>query len=228
MKSLLLVSLACFLFGCVSNSKSLPQNSTSTTSAYDDSWWMVVPEADVKPWEIPPHAADRSQNEVILSKRTELGIFSNLAATPFTLDGVEYASVEGLWQGMKYPENANDERFKNPEIKWPLTREQVYKMSGFESKEAGDLANEIMKKLGIKWVTYQGQKMEYKGSGQDAHYEIILAATVRKIQSNPKAKELLLRTRGLTLKLDHRQDANVPPAYRTDLILMKIRDQLGN
>lgn len=221
MKKIVSIFIASLLFGCVSNS--LTQNSAQN---YDDSWWMVVPDADLKPWEIPPHAADRSQNEVILSKRTALGVFSNLAEAPFTLDGISYASIEGLWQGMKYPETSSDERFKNPDIKWPYTREQVYKLSGFESKEAGDLANENMKKLGIKWVTYKGQKIEYKGSGQDAHYEIILAATVQKIQANPNLKELLLRTRGLTLKLDHRQEGNPPPAYRTDLVLMKIRDSL--
>ena len=41
---------------------------------------------------------------MILSKRNELGILSNFAATPFTLYGKRYASVEGFWQMMLYPE----------------------------------------------------------------------------------------------------------------------------
>ncbi len=207
-----------------SQSQIQPQNQTCT---YNEDWWKPVPDSEVKPWEIPPQAVKREDRAVILSKRTELGVFSNLSPHGFELDGIQYASIEGLWQGMKYPESTNDERIQNPEVKWPFTREQIYQMSGFESKKAGDLANANMKKLGINWVTYQGEKIEYKGAGRDRHYEIIFAATERKIQSNPEIKRLLDCTRGLTLRLDHTQEPDVPAAYRTDLILMRIRDGLG-
>jgi tRNA dimethylallyltransferase len=46
-------------------------------------WWAPVPEANKPDWEILPQAAKRP--EVILSKRHELGILSNFAATPFML-----------------------------------------------------------------------------------------------------------------------------------------------
>ncbi len=200
--------------------------SPAPTDSYPDVWWQPVPESDLKGWEIPPQAADRSKGEVILSKRNELGQFSNLAAAPFVMDGVKYASVEGLWQGMKYPENANDERLKDPSVVWPYTREQVYAMSDFESKAAGDLANANMKKLGIKWITYKGKKVEYNGSGVQRHYQIILKASRAKIAQNPNLKKLLLSTGDLKFFPDHTQQPNPNPAYLYHEIYMKIRSEI--
>lgn len=52
-------------------------------------------------WEILPQEA--APGEVILSKRHELGLLSNFAATPFVFRGKRYASLEGFWQMMLYP-----------------------------------------------------------------------------------------------------------------------------
>ena len=41
-------------------------------------WWKEVPADQLPGWEIPPQAADRAKGEVVLSKRNELGQFSNL------------------------------------------------------------------------------------------------------------------------------------------------------
>ena len=204
-------------------------SSYSAEKNYSDSWWQVVPESELKSWEIPPQAANRSQNEVILSKRTELGIFSNLSDSVFTMDNVQYSSLEGLWQGMKYPENANDERLKDPTVKWLYTREQVYKMSGFESKKAGDIANENMKKLGIKWITYRGQKIDYNSSdeGRKKHYEIILQASREKVLQNPAIHKLLIQTKGLQFFPDHKQQINPAPAYKYHEIYMKVRYEIS-
>lgn len=223
LQKLVFFIFAAILMSCVSKSQLM------STAEYNDDWWKPVPDSELASWEVPPQAADRSKNEVVLSKRTELRVFSNLALSPFEMDGINYQSIEGLWQGMKYPENSTDERWTDPKtgtrVVWPYTREQVYQMSDFESKVAGDQANEIMKKLGIKWVTYQGQKIEYKGKDQAQHYEIIFRASVAKVQQNETIKELLLKTKGLTFIIDHKQDPNSPPAYRTDLIFKKIRDE---
>jgi len=194
---------------------------------FPDSWWIEIPLDQVKDWEIPPQAARRDLGEVILSKRTELGIFSNLSEAHFVLDGQKYSSIEGLWQGMKYPENNQDERLKDPNIIWPYTREQVYKMSGFEAKKAGDLANENMKKLGIKWITYQGEKIEYNSdSGQIKHYNIIYKASLEKVKQNENIKNLLLQTKSLKFKPDHTQQPNPKPAYLYFDIYMRIRNEI--
>ena len=79
---------------------------------YPAHWWTPVPTNGVPAWEILPQAA--GPGEVILSKRNELGQLSNFAPTPFTFRGQRYASVEGFWQMMKYPEGPDDERAKFP------------------------------------------------------------------------------------------------------------------
>jgi hypothetical protein len=73
---------------------------------YPAHWWAPIPEAQKASWEILPQAA--TPPEVILSKRNELGILSNFAATPFKFRGKRYASVEGFWQMMLYPEGTDD------------------------------------------------------------------------------------------------------------------------
>jgi len=90
---------------------------------YPAHWWTPVPAESAASWEILPQAAKPGQ--VILSKRNELGILSNLAATPFTLRGQRYASVEGFWQMMLYPEGPRDPRALAPGIVWPHTCEEV-------------------------------------------------------------------------------------------------------
>jgi predicted NAD-dependent protein-ADP-ribosyltransferase YbiA (DUF1768 family) len=48
---------------------------------------------------------------------------SNLAHTPFEVDGLVYASIEGFWQGLKFDD--------------PARRRQIAKLSGASAKEAG-------------------------------------------------------------------------------------------
>src|SRR5581483_9460332 len=102
-------------------------------------------------WEILPQAA--RPGEVILSKRNELGILSNFAATPFTYRGKRYASIEGFWQMMLYPEGPRDPRAKG--VVWPHTRDEVAQMTAFEAKAAGTAAEEILRRTGIDWVTFE-------------------------------------------------------------------------
>lgn len=192
---------------------------------YPDAWWAPVTGDDIPAWEILPQSAIKDK-EVILSKRNELGIFSNLGATPFIFRGKKYASVEGVWQSMKYPEGLNDPRMNAPGTTWKYTREQVTQLSGFESKEAGDLANANMKIMGIDWVTFEGERIVYKGSGASRHYEILYAASVEKVNQNSEVKNLLKRTGSLILLPDHKVDPASPPAYRYGEIYMKIRENL--
>ena len=58
---------------------------------------------------------------MILSKRHELGLLSNFAPTPFTYRGRRYASLEGFWQMMLYPESPKDERASFPGLEWAYT-----------------------------------------------------------------------------------------------------------
>ena len=190
---------------------------------YPPDWWEPVPAESAASWEILPQTA--GSGEVILSKRTELGILSNFAPTPFELDGETYASVEGFWQMLKYPEGPGDERLRDPAVVWPHVRAEVAAMAAFEAKAAGTAANENMKKLGIRWVTYQGRRMEYRENAQGEFYALIRRAEQAKHDQNPAVAEILRKTGTLKLRPDHQQGPDATPAERYNEIWMDIRAQ---
>jgi len=190
---------------------------------YSAEWWKHIPKKGTPQWEILPHEAD--PGEVILSKRNDLGILSNFAATPFVLDGKTYASVEGFWQMMKYPENPQDSRAKLKGVHWKYTRDEVAQMTAFEAKAAGDAASKIMKEKNINWVTYKGKRMSYRFPKMGKHYKTIKRAMWAKLSQNPKVKRILLRTGKLVLRPDHHQK-NPPPAWQYHKIWMEIRSKI--
>jgi predicted NAD-dependent protein-ADP-ribosyltransferase YbiA (DUF1768 family) len=193
-------------------------------ATYPAHWWTPVPEANKPDWEILPQAA--KPGEVILSKRNELGILSNFAATPFTLRGKRYTSVEGFWQMMLYPEGPDDPRAKAPGVVWPHTRQQVAQMTSFEAKEAGTFGESVMKKLGIDWVTFEGRRIVYRTRGKGEHYQLIVEAMRAKLEQNPRVKEVLLSTGDLILRPDHIQEPDAPPEWRYFELWMELRAEL--
>lgn len=191
---------------------------------YPAHWWTPVPTEGKPDWEILPQEA--GAGEVILSKRNELGLLSNFAATPFVFRGKRYASLEGFWQMMLYPESGRDPRAKFPGIKWKFTREQVAQMTSFGAKAAGTLAEENMQKMRITWVSFEGKRFAYRPAKSGQHYRLIVAATWAKVQQNPEVKKVLLATGNLVLKPDHYQEPNAPAAWRYYEILTQIRARL--
>src|ERR1700759_3248507 len=146
-------------------------SAASSTSAFADEpiardpkypadWWKPVDKDGAPSWEILPQEA--GPGEVILSKRHELGLLSNFAPTPFTFHDKRYASLEGFWQMMKYPESPADPRATYPGLTWPYTRDEVARLTAFEAKHAGDVAEKNMKAMNITWVSFEGQRFEYK------------------------------------------------------------------
>jgi predicted NAD-dependent protein-ADP-ribosyltransferase YbiA (DUF1768 family) len=203
-----------------------PPKQVSRDARYPASWWTPVPKKGAPDWEILPQEAD--PGEVILSKRNELGLLSNFAATPFKYHGKQYASLEGFWQMMKYPEGLDDSRAKFAGLKWKYKRDEVAQLTGFKAKQAGDLASANMKEMGIGWITFEGKQMLYKPAKPGEHYRIIFEATREKVRQNPKVERLLLATGDLVLKPDHHQSPVSPGAWRYYEILTKIRDELKN
>jgi predicted NAD-dependent protein-ADP-ribosyltransferase YbiA (DUF1768 family) len=193
-------------------------------SDYPAHWWTPVIDAHKPAWEILPQAAKRG--EVILSKRNELGILSNFAATPLTYEGVRYASVEGFWQMMLYPEGSSDPRAQASFLIWPHTRAEVGQMTAFEAKAAGDAGEENMRKLGIDWVTFQGRRMPYRSMKRGEHYRLIVGAMRAKLVQNVRVREILLETGNLVLRPDHLQEANAPAEWAYFQIWMEIRREL--
>ena len=191
---------------------------------YPAHWWAPAPTNGAPGWEVPPQAAQ--PGEVILSKRNELGLLSNFAATPFTFRGKRYASLEGFWQAMKYPESAADPRAQFPGVEWKHTREEVTQMTGFDAKHAGTAADQNMKAMEITWVSFEGKQLEYRKADRDKFYQLIAAATREKVRQNPEVKKVLLATGDLTLRPDHHQGTNALPAWRYFEIMEQIRAEL--
>jgi len=209
-------------FGALIGCRPAPQPQPAVR--YPSHWWAPVSKEGAPDWEILPQEA--GPGEVILSKRHELGLLSNFAPTPFTFRDKRYASLEGFWQMMKYPEGDDDPRAKFPGLTWAYTRDQVAQLVSVEAKKAGTLAEENMKKMGIDWVTFEGKRMEYRSAEPGEHYRLIVAATWEKVRQNPDVKKVLLATGDLVLKPDHYQGPNPPPAWRYYDILTEIRGQL--
>jgi hypothetical protein len=191
---------------------------------YPAHWWTPVIDPKSPDWEILPQEA--GSGEVILSKRNELGLLSNFAPTPFVFRGKRYASLEGFWQMMKYPEGQNDPRTKFPGLEWKYTREQVMQTVSFAANKTGALASENMTKMGITWVSFEGKHFEYKPAVPGEHYKLIVAAMREKVKQNSAVKRVLLATGDLVLKPDHRQEPNAPGAWRYFEILTMIRTAL--
>jgi predicted NAD-dependent protein-ADP-ribosyltransferase YbiA (DUF1768 family) len=192
--------------------------------AYPAYWWTPVPSEGAPDWEILPQAA--KAGEVILSKRNELGILSNFAATPFTLRGKRYASVEGFWQMMLYPEGPNDPRAKASGIVWPHTREEVARMTAFDAKDAGTAAEENMRKMGIDWVSFEGKRFPYRSNKKGVHYRLILEAMRAKLQQNAPVQQILLSTGVLILLPDHIEEPDPPAEWLYCRIWMDFRSNL--
>ena len=218
-----LFALGLSLSGCRSPQRS-PAELLAARTSYPAHWWTPVPTNGAPSWEILPQAA--GPGEVILSKRNELGLLSNFAATPFTFRGQRYASLEGFWQMMKFPEGDEDPRAKFPGLKWPHTRAEVAQMTAFDAKRAGDVGSENMRRMDIAWVTFEGKQIEYRPAEPGEHYRLIVAATREKVRQNPEVKKVLLATGDLVLKPDHHQEPNAPDAWRYYDILMRIRSEL--
>jgi predicted NAD-dependent protein-ADP-ribosyltransferase YbiA (DUF1768 family) len=189
---------------------------------YPARWWEPVSREGAPAWEIFPQEA--GPGEVILSKRNELGLLSNFAATPFVFHGKKYASVEGFWQMMKYPDGPEDERGYTKGVTWKFTREQVGQLTGFDANHAGKLGDENMKQLGIDWVTFEGKRMTYRETGgkKGEHYQLIVEAMREKVRQNPEVNRVLMATGDLVLRPDHHQDPDAPPEWRYE-IMMEIR-----
>lgn len=127
-------------------------------------------------------------------------ILSNLAHTPFELDGRHYESVEGFWQGLKFPEEQK--------------RLEIAQLWGFEAKRA---ARDARKRVFFK---YEGEKIRM---GSREHWILMAKACIRKFQQNDDARKALLNTKNRPLIHKTKRDSRtIPGAIMAD-IYMNIR-----
>lgn len=193
---------------------------TDWQKEFPSHWWKEVPREEARHWEILPQDAD--YQEVILSKRNELGLLSNFAETAFVFHGVCYPTVEAFWQMMKYPEGAGDLRWSWAQP-WKYTREQVSQMNGYSAKSAGSYANDLMENNQANWVSFEGKSFPFAEDEAGEHYQLIWDVFIEKLRQNPQVLEVLMKTQDLKLRPDHRISAKAPREWHYNLLWMDLR-----
>ena len=154
--------------------------------------------------ELGPEAdACRAPLNVTRSIEPPFQPISNLAHTPFTLDGEQYASIEGFWQGLKFVD--------------PEQRRQLAKLSGPEAKGQGAAAGEATA------IEYGGQSI---ATGSPEHWALMRRACEAKFSQHKAARAALVATgqRWLTHKVRH--DSRTIPGVVMAQIWMDVRAEL--
>jgi predicted NAD-dependent protein-ADP-ribosyltransferase YbiA (DUF1768 family) len=130
---------------------------------------------------------------------------SNLAETPFMIGDKTYASIEGFWQGLKYP--SEDER------------RRVAVLSGREAKFAAP------KGPPPETFNFDGRTYVTGGAG---HRALMLQACRAKFTQHLTAQEALLSTGERPLTHRVRRDSKTIPGVVMADIWMRIRSWLRN
>ena len=126
-------------------------------------------------------------------------LISNFAPTPFELDGRAYASVEGLWQGLKFPAEAD--------------RRRIAALYAGTAKRAGEAA-------------VPAETFEYEGERTHAHWKLMERACRAKFSQNAEARSALLATGDRPITHVMRRDSTTIPGAIMAEIWMRIRARL--
>jgi predicted NAD-dependent protein-ADP-ribosyltransferase YbiA (DUF1768 family) len=156
--------------------------------------------------------ADLGEQEVacrepinVISTHPDEGVrmISNFAAAPFVLDGRNYRSVEGFWQGLKYEDEAE--------------RRRVAGLDGRAAKRAGQ------DRGWVEIITYEGNSIR---AGSPEHWELMKRACVAKFTQCEVARAALLATAPRPFEHRTRRDSKEIPGVIMADIWMKIRQKL--
>lgn len=156
----------------------------------------------------PEDEARRVPLNIVRSMEPRFASISNLAPTPFALDGETYASVEGFWQGLKSAD--------------PAQRRVLGMLSGGEAKGRGDL-------LGRPEVFDYGGTTIFSGSPE--HWALMRRACEAKFAQHEGARTALLDSgeRWLTHRT-RKESRMIPGAIMADIwmrIRTRLRDEAG-
>jgi len=133
-------------------------------------------------------------------------LLSNFAPTPFELWGIRFASVEGFWQGLKYPEGSPEQL-------------RVFGLAGYEARKAGRRAPRR------DTFTWRGKVYRV---GSREHWGLMREALRAKFGQNPEARRALLATAGLKLMHDlgPGRDSKTIPGRVFATMLEETREEL--
>jgi predicted NAD-dependent protein-ADP-ribosyltransferase YbiA (DUF1768 family) len=132
-----------------------------------------------------------------------LRLASNFAHTPFALDGLTYQSIEGFWQGLKFPHEAD--------------RRRLAALHGGEARDAGYHAP------AADTFVYGGETVRV---GTYDHWQLMEKACAAKFAQHAAARAALLSTRGRPLVHEVKRDSKNIPGVIMAAIWTRIRDRL--
>lgn len=150
-----------------------------------------------------PDACREPINVVSTAPDEAVRLISNLAHTPFRLHGREYASVEGFWQGLKFPDEES--------------RRQIAQLHGKAAKLAAHRAPEA------EVLAYQGARVRV---GCPEHWALLRQACWAKFSQHDAARNALLGTGERPLTHRVRRDSQTIPGVVMADIWMGIRARL--
>jgi predicted NAD-dependent protein-ADP-ribosyltransferase YbiA (DUF1768 family) len=133
-----------------------------------------------------------------------LRLVSNFAHTSFVLDDKSYESIEGFWQGLKFPDEAD--------------RRRLALLHGSEARDAGYHAPES------DTLMYDGENVRV---GTYAHWRLMEKACRAKFAQHAAAREALLSTRNRPLVHQVKRDSKNIPGVVMAAIWMRIRERLS-
>jgi predicted NAD-dependent protein-ADP-ribosyltransferase YbiA (DUF1768 family) len=132
-----------------------------------------------------------------------LRLISNFAHTPFELGGLAYESIEGFWQGLKFPDAAD--------------RLRLAALHGSEARDAGYHAPEA------DTFMYFGDTVRV---GTYDHWRLMERACRVKFEQHAAARDALLSTRNRPLVHQVKRDSKNIPGVIMAAIWMRIRERL--
>jgi predicted NAD-dependent protein-ADP-ribosyltransferase YbiA (DUF1768 family) len=131
-------------------------------------------------------------------------LISNLAHTPFELDGNAYASVEAFWQGLKFPDAER--------------RRQLSRLHGLEARSAGFDAE------ASDTLSYREHTIRV---GTSDHWHLMYLACRAKFSQHEQARAALVGTGDRPLIHKTRRDSRTIPGVVMADIWMRIRRTLA-
>lgn len=151
----------------------------------------------------PEDDACRAPLNITQSVEARFQPVSNLAHTPFDLDGARYASIEGFWQGLKFDD--------------PKQRARIARLWGAEAREAGKPAGQPPA------FPYGGEGV---AAGSPEHRNLMRRACAAKFDQHDGARAALLATGRRWLTHRTRRDSRTIPGAIMAQIWMDLRTAL--
>ena len=133
-----------------------------------------------------------------------LQLISNFAHTPFELAGLEYASVEAFWQGLKYPAEKQ--------------RREIALLHGRDARRTRKAAPAADR------IEYQGSSIRV---GTWEHWRLMELACWAKFSQHVEAQLALKSTGARPLEHRTRRDSQTIPGVIMAEIWMKVRGKLA-